>query len=270
MPSTTEEWEKIATEFETSWNFPHCIGALDGKHVHIYAPDKSGSLFFNYKKTFSIVLMAMADASYKFTYVDVGANGRISDGGVYNNSSLSAAIQSNTLGIPPPKPLVENDDSTIVPYVIVADDAFALSANLMKPYAFSSMDHAQRIFNYRLSRARRIIENVFGILSAKFRILRTAIYLNPEKVTAIVLALCAMHNWLITTNAASYAPAGTFDRENEADGTIIQGSWRNVVDARSAESLELRNPAHHAKQIREIYKNHFVTAGAVEWQEKMI
>lgn len=74
-PSSYEEWEKISRGFWENWNFPHCLGALDGKHVNIQAPPKSGSLFFNYKKTFSIVLLAACDSTYKFTFVDIGAYG---------------------------------------------------------------------------------------------------------------------------------------------------------------------------------------------------
>lgn len=70
------DWLEIANKFEVSANFPHCVSAVDGKHIRVIKPNKSGSMFLNYKHYFSIVLMAVADSDYNFIYINVGAYGK--------------------------------------------------------------------------------------------------------------------------------------------------------------------------------------------------
>ena len=77
------EWKAVAGEFEERWKFPNCIGAIDGKHIVMKRPINSGLYFFDYKGTFSVVLLALVNADYKFIFIDVSCNGRISDGGVF-------------------------------------------------------------------------------------------------------------------------------------------------------------------------------------------
>lgn len=156
---------------------------MDGKHI-IFRPSRSeGSLYYNYKNQHSIVLLALVDANYNFIYVNVGVNGRVSDGGVFRDSDLALAIASNRLNIPGEKPLPGRTKP--VPHVIVADAAFPLSLNISKPFSFCNMNKEQGIFNYRLSRARRVVENAFGNLSNRFRVLLTPINLSPDKVEII-------------------------------------------------------------------------------------
>ena len=126
---------------------------MGGKHVLI-KPHHSGSYYFNYKHTFSLVLLALVDADYKFLFVDIGTNGRVFDGRVFRNSSLSKAVETNSLNFPPTKPLAEG--YAPVPHVIVADDAFPLKENILKPYICRGLTTKQQVFNYRLSRAGRI------------------------------------------------------------------------------------------------------------------
>lgn len=261
---------KISIGFEKAWNFPHCVGALDGKHIVIQCPQHSGSEFYNYKGNYSIVLLGVADANYCFTYVDIGCQGRISDGGVFRHSSLFRKLSQKQLNLPLDAPLPEQNEP--IPYTFVADEAFALTANMMKPYAgVHNKGTKERIFNYRLSRARRIIENVFGIMSATFRVLRKPILLSPEKVTNKVMTCVLLHNYLrkSRTSTSLYSPKGAFD--TEADGEFQAGSWRNEqADITSMFPLRkvARKAGVDAKHVRNAFAEYFKTNGAVPWQDR--
>ena len=99
-PTSKKEWLDIAAEFDNKQNFLHFLGAKDGEHIIIQAPPRSGSTFFSYKKSFSIVLLAVCNTNYEFTLADIGEAGRLSDrGGIYNNSKLGMAIDKNLLNI---------------------------------------------------------------------------------------------------------------------------------------------------------------------------
>ena len=144
------------------WNFPNCLGAIDGKHVQIAPPSQNGSYYFNYKGTHIIVLMAVTDSNYKFIYVDVGTNERVSDGGVWANCSLSTLLKEGRANLPPAECLPNSNRD--LPFVFLADDAFPLSVNLMKPYPFRNQSRKQRIFSYRLSWALRTLECLWDTL----------------------------------------------------------------------------------------------------------
>lgn len=253
------------------WNFPHCIGAIDGKHVVMTAPPNSGSIYYNYKNTHSIVLMAMCDGNYNFTYVDAGCNGRISDGGVFNKCSLAVALERGSLHLPQPEPLPGMDSDT--PYVIVADDAFAFKENIMKPFPGRNLTASQRVFNYRLSRARRCIENVFGIMSARFRVLRRPINLDAAKTRKVTLACSALHNFLKSTSESEYTPYGYAD-SIAADGSIVDGTWRQEIPDQTMhqlESLTNRYISSTAAKAREDFEAHFMSIeGELPWQYQQI
>ena len=145
LKPSTEMWKSIANDFSTHWNFLNCFGALDGKHFTIQSPPNSGSLYFNYKKTFSIVLLALVDAQYNFITVDVGAYGKSSDGGIFANSGLGKALQRGTLSVPGNATLPGTNSKA--PYVMVGDEAFLLKTYLMRPFPGQDLDNSRRVFN---------------------------------------------------------------------------------------------------------------------------
>lgn len=269
MPTSEEEWKKVADGFEQRWNFPHCLGAVDGKHVLLQAPFNSESTFFNYKKSFSIILMALVDSNYCFTFVDVGAQGRMNDAGVFASTTLYTKIIRKELALPPYEPLPGRQIS--VPYVFVGDDAFPISSTLLKPFPGQhAKGSIERIFNYRLSRARRVVENVFGILSSAFRILRRPMLLQPEKAALVCMTCTLLHNFLrrSTTSRKIYTPNGTFDYE--VDGNLKPGTWRqDITDISSLKPLSKtpRKPSQDAKLIQKEFADYFIENGAVEWQK---
>lgn len=164
--------------------------------------------------------------------------------------SFGKALFSGTLRFPPPAPLPNSEQP--MPYCIVADDAFPLHPNIMKPFLFQNKNVSQRVFQYRLSRAWRIIENTFGIASTRFRVLRRTNELPPEKVKSIVDAICVLHNFMLTRNSRRvYTPNGIFDYDND-DGTTLPGAWRNLEHEgmNDLKSIIMRNPPLLAKQVR--------------------
>lgn len=255
----------MANVFENIWNLPHCVGAIDGKHVTLQAPINSGSEFFNYKSQFSIVLMAVVDGNYNFLFADVGCQGRISDGGILKDTLFYEMMKNNRLQLPSAKEL---PGRTIeVPYFFAVDSAFALMENMMKPY---SGDHpagsVKRIFNYRISRARRVVENVFGILSSVFRILRKPMLLEPKKAEIVVSATVYLHNYLRRHAPNIYTPQGSFDHVE--NGTEIPGLWRKDDKPTSMIPLKSlpRRPPANAMKIRDEIADYCMNEGAVPWQ----
>lgn len=84
-----------------TWNFPNLVGAIDHKHVAMKVPDITGSLYYSYKSTFSVVLLALVDANLQFIYTDIGSYGRNSDGGTFACLSLRKALTEGKLNFSP-------------------------------------------------------------------------------------------------------------------------------------------------------------------------
>lgn len=254
VPDSYEEWENIADGFRRNANFPHCLGAVDGKHIRVKKPDKSDSMYFNYyKEYFSIVLLAIVDSNYRFLYVHVGFYGKDCDSSIFKNSLFWKKLTENRLNIPAPRPL-HHDLETDVPFVIIGDEGFGLHEKLLRPFGGTHLDRPKRIFNHRLTRARRYLEVAFGILANKWRIFHRPLDVTEKTAVQIVKACTVLHNFVRERNGMNFDDS-TLDHVNDFD--------------------ELA-PNHHvrggqsANTIRNQYMDFFMSnSGSVPWQENL-
>jgi hypothetical protein len=256
MPTPTRPTcSQIVNDFWDLWNFPNCIGAIDGKHVTtVQAPPNIGSKFFNYKHSFFVVLLALVDALYKFTVVDIGSCGRNSDGGSLVYSKLRKYLETH-VGIPEDKQLPGT--SCLAPHVIVGDEDFPLKPYLMTPYPGSQNkgDNEKSIFNYRLSRARRLVENAFGILSQKFQIYQRTLQSLPENADNIIFATCIFHNYL------------------RDQGVCLSDMGSSATVRSNLTKIPNQGGSAHqsAFEVREKFKQFFNSlSGSVSWQNERV
>lgn len=156
-------------------------------------------------------------------------------------------------------------------FVFLGDEAFSLHENFLKPYPQKDLCYEKRIFNYRLSRARNVSENAFGLLAARFRILHTAIHMtDPQNISYVILAICTLHNFLLKRKT-SYATARSFDQEDSVTHALQMGEWRDTsIELTSLRSNGQRNVSIGAKSNREKYTHYFNSDGKVHWQDDML
>lgn len=182
---------------------------------------------------------------------------------------MGKSIKNNTFGIPPPAQLPNTE--TILPHVILGDAAFPLMKNLMKPYPRSQslVEDEKAIFNYRHSRARRVVENAFGILAQTFRIFRVPITLLVDAIDDLIMSACILHNLLIECRAII---PDQIDNDEimplpEDNFLPIQNLF-NVNDEHSGndEQIDIQSSI----EIRNKFKEYFNSVGSVEWQNDLL
>jgi len=267
LPKATQStWIQNEEDFAKLWNFPNSVGAIDGKHVRIKAPAGSGSQFFNYKNYFSVVLLAIVNAKYQFTLVNIGSSGSQSDGGILLNSKMQEKLDEDGY-LPPPKVVTE---SLTLPHVILGDDGFPLRKNLLKPYPKNRTTPEERIFNYRLSRARLVVENAFGILAARWRIFHSVIEVDIQLIKLIIRTAVILHNFTIARNDWN-----GITTDNEENGRFTEGNWRTIAEADNG-MIGIRrqgsnNRTLEAVDVRNSFKDYFSSQeGSVVWQNARV
>ncbi|CAI6372232.1 unnamed protein product [Macrosiphum euphorbiae] len=233
---TTDDWLDIASGYFDKTQFPNTVGAVDGKHIQLECPKNSGSLYYNYKNFFSLILMAICDSNYCFRIINVGSYGKESDCNVFKMSPFGKKLYSDKTNFPPERCLPGDDQGVPQPFILVADDeAFALNKNLLRPFPGRTLNDERRIFNYRLSRARQYIECSFGILLKKWRVFQTSMLVEPNFAVKITKACCVLHNFVRRRDG--------FNFEDSLNGGMDSITERRGVD----------NAQTNAKDVREYF-----------------
>jgi hypothetical protein len=173
-----------------------------------------------------------------------------------------------------PKPAAI-EGGRVLPYCLVGDEAFPLKLYLLRPYpGRNGLTPEQAIYNYRLSRARRMIENTSGILASQWRIYRKPIIAKSENVMAMMQATVCLHTWLRKSDAdkIAYLHAGLVDEDdsNSSNG-FRHGSWRRIMEDgcafRDVTRYGSNMSARRCMEIRDEFCDYFNNEGAVPWQE---
>ncbi|RCN52301.1 transposase, IS4 family [Ancylostoma caninum] len=196
---TATTWLESARGFKTKCGYPRAVAAIDGKHFKIFAPPRSGSSYYCYKAAYSVVLLAVVDAYYRVVLFDVGAKGRSCDAGILRTSPLRGYLEEANNQFPMAEPLMVGGET--VEYHVLADGGFAQTTLMQTPFnqAEAAADPIKANFNRRFSGARRIVENVFGILATRFRIFHQVMQGLPDNITLMIRACLVLHNLLVNT-----------------------------------------------------------------------
>ena len=214
---TKEEWLKISQESEENWNMPQTIGC---KQIRIVCLKLTGTLF-------SILLMAVGDANYCFTMIDLGQYGSNNDKDVLASSVMGEVFDDAEMNLPAPSKIYKSSDQDL-PYFFLGDEIFPHKDWLMRSFPRTRATEEEKIYNYRHSKACCYIENAFGILSQLWKIFLKPIKASAKNVENYTLACLTLHNYLCLIENAKYTPTGFADSE-DSYGNIVPGDWRKDV-----------------------------------------
>ena len=216
--------------FEHMWGYPQCAGAIDGSHIPIVAPEEFHTDYFNRKGWHSIILQGVVDARYRFTDINVGWPGSVHDARMFSNSQIFKKGQLGRL-FDPIAAQCKVIEGVEIPVHLIGDPAYPLMSWLMKAYTDTGkLTTVQSTYNYRLSRARNVVENAFGRLKGRWRCLAKRNDCNLEFVKLQVAACCTLHNicevhgdryqeeWSATVRSTELPQPRSVHRSNAVNG----------------------------------------------------
>ena len=186
-----DDLQGVIDGFQTKWQMVQCAGAIDGCHIPVRPPAMNHTDYYNRKGWYSVILQAVVDDKYLFRDVMVGWPGSVHDARVLAKSRFYRRVANKEILNSNSCDVLGRD---VLPFLL-GDSAYPLSVWLMKPFPHNAvLTSSQHTFNYRLSRARIVVENAFGRLKARWRRLMKQNDMEIAHVPQVVVACCILHN----------------------------------------------------------------------------
>lgn len=188
---TGDKLTAVVDAFKSKWGVPQCVGSIDGCHIPISSPAMNRTDYYNRKGWYSMILQGVVDDSYRFIDINVGWPGSVHDARVFAQSSIFKKISEGTL-LPDQTTTVNGVN---IPLYLIGDSAYPIKSWLMKPFTHGTvLTTEQKTFNYRLCRARIVIENAYGRLKARWRRVMKRNDMNIANIPTVITAACILHN----------------------------------------------------------------------------
>ena len=185
-----DELRRVIDGFQHKFRFPQCV-VVDGTHIPIVSPDEYPADYFNRKGWHSVLLQGTVNHLGMFIDIYIGWLGRVHDARVFANSGLYKKCHEGLL-LPDWKESIENVD---IPLLLLGDPAYPLMPWLMKSHINNgNLSNEQKTFNYRLSRARVVVEHTYGRLKGRWCCLLKRLDVNINYVPVLLTACCVLHN----------------------------------------------------------------------------
>ncbi|KAL2089152.1 hypothetical protein ACEWY4_016051 [Coilia grayii] len=186
-----DKFIEMAAFFKERWGVPQCVGAIDGSHIPIIAPEDYASDYFNRKGWHSIVLQGVVNGKGQFWDVCVGFPGSVHDARVLKQSELWKRLGDGQILNMQKQNIAGHE----IGHFLIGDPAYPLQTWLMKPFSDTGrLTQEQQRFNYKISSARSVVETAFGRLKGRWRCLMKRNDCKLEMVKKMVLTCCVLHN----------------------------------------------------------------------------
>ncbi|XP_055390197.1 putative nuclease HARBI1 [Condylostylus longicornis] len=226
FPRSEAAQRQIIEGFENSRcrPLPNTIGCIDGMHIRISKPIKDPISFYNRKGFYSVLVQGVVDSQMKFIDAFVGYPGSCHDAAMWNASPLKEAITNGSIVVP-----LDNH--------LIGDGAYALQTYMMVPFKENGfLTECESKYNTALSSTRVFVEQAFGILKKKWRMLNHLELQNIKVSKTIIMASIVLHNIIIDNERVTINDMC----EVETDADAIDTAESSILDFQT-EAVNKRN-----------------------------